>query len=39
VLAFVVGGGVIFELLRLVPEAWNVFMAILAKLGMVGKGN
>jgi len=38
VLAFVVCGGLVFELLRLVPELWNIITGILAKVGLVGKG-
>lgn len=38
VLAFVVCGGLIFELLRLVPELWNIIMGMLAKVGIVEKG-
>jgi len=39
VLAFVVCGGLVFELLRLVPELWNIIMGMLAKVGLVGKGS
>ena len=38
ILAFVVCGGIIFELLKLVPALWTVVMGLLAKIGIVGKG-
>ena len=38
ILAFVVCGGIIFELLKLVPALWTFVMGLLAKIGIVGKG-
>jgi len=38
VLAFVVCGGIIFELLKLVPTLWTFVTGVLAKIGIVGKG-
>jgi hypothetical protein len=37
ILAFVVCGGIFFELLKLVPAFWNFVIGILARLGVVGK--
>ena len=37
VLAFVVCGGIFFELLKLVPALWTFIMDVLAKVGIVGK--
>jgi hypothetical protein len=39
VLAFVVCGGILFELLKLVPAVWTFVFGTLAKLGIVGKGH
>lgn len=38
VLAFVVCGGILFELLKLVPAIWTFVMGVLAKIGVVSKG-
>ena len=35
ILAFVLGGGLVFELLRLVPAAWDLGMALLVSIGLV----
>ena len=39
VLAFVVCGGIFFELLKLVPALWEFVVRVLAKVGVIGKGN
>jgi hypothetical protein len=39
VLAFVVCGGIFFELLKLAPAFLGFIMGVLAKLGVIGKGN
>jgi hypothetical protein len=39
VLAFVVCGGIFFELLKLVPAFWDFVVRVLAKVGVVGKGD
>jgi len=39
VLAFVVCGGIFFELLKLVPTFWDFVVRILAKVGVIGKGD
>jgi hypothetical protein len=39
VLAFVVCGGIFFELLKLAPTLWSFIMNVLAKLGVIGKGD
>jgi hypothetical protein len=39
VLAFVVCGGIFFELLKLAPTLWSSIMNVLAKLGVIGKGD
>jgi hypothetical protein len=37
VLAFVVCGGILFELLKLVPAIWTFVMGVLAKIGVASK--
>lgn len=39
VLAFVVCGGIFFELLKLVPAFWDFVVRVLAKVGAIGKGD
>ena len=39
VLAFVVCGGILFELLELVPALWTFIMGILSRLGIVSKSS
>jgi hypothetical protein len=39
VLAFVVCGGIFFELLKLAPALWSFIVSVLAKLGIIGKGD
>ena len=39
VLAFVVCGGIFFELLKLVPALWDFIVRVLAKVGVIGRGD
>jgi hypothetical protein len=39
VLAFVVCGGIFFELLKLVPAFWDFVVRVLAKVGVIGKAD
>jgi hypothetical protein len=39
VLAFVVCGGILFELLKLVPALWTFVIGVLNRLGIVSKGH
>jgi hypothetical protein len=39
VLAFVVCGGIFFELLKLTPALWGFIVGVLAKLGVIGKSD
>lgn len=39
VLAFVVCGGIFFELLKLVPAFWDFVVRLLAKVGVIGRSD